>query len=242
MRMLSSVQNAEHRQDKGETMKNNRGVITLICGGIIIGVTIIFYLLTFDHIFTLPMRWLSLLFLLVVEVMGTVKVLKFGESILGAAHITLSAIHLAVVLILSILFVNIGPVFIKQYILINLLMIAIVAIIDVWLLYFDTRAKKSNQDYMDSSLSIKKSLHKAQEIMVKYENSEYASELNRLMEGLEYSNRSRLNGTEDEILSGLEELMTLLESSEEAIIKQKINEVQNLIELRSRQMKKSGSF
>ncbi len=57
--------------------------------------------------------------------------------------------------------------------------------------------------------------------MVKYESSEYASELNRLMEGLEYSNRSKLNGTEDEILSGLEELMTLLESSEEAIIKTK---------------------
>ena len=48
-------------------MKKSR-YIALICGGVSIVVTVMFYLMTFDNIFMAPMRWISLLFLIISEV------------------------------------------------------------------------------------------------------------------------------------------------------------------------------
>ena len=122
-------------------MKKNSMMTVLLCGLVAIFTTVIFYLLAFDHIFTIPMRWLSLLWLLIIEVIGTTKAMRVNRSILGVAQITASLLHLLGVLILSVVFVNLLPLLIKQYVLLNMLMLALVAVIDIVLLYFDSRTK-----------------------------------------------------------------------------------------------------
>ena len=65
-------------------MKNSK-LTTLICGLIAIAATVIFYLLTFDNIFTIPMRWVSLMFLLITECIGTLKALFVQKNIITMA-------------------------------------------------------------------------------------------------------------------------------------------------------------
>ena len=57
--------------------------IVLTCGAVSIAVTVIFYLLIFDNIFTVPMRWVSLLFLILAEAIGTIKAFTVKRSIFG---------------------------------------------------------------------------------------------------------------------------------------------------------------
>ena len=77
----------------------------LISGLTSIAITILLYLLTFDYIFNIPIRWISLCFLILSEVIGTFKALKIKKSIFGVSSIITSIIHIFVVLILSILFI-----------------------------------------------------------------------------------------------------------------------------------------
>ena len=74
-------------------MKNAK-LTTLICGLISIAATVIFYLLTFDNIFTIPMRWVSLMLLLVAEVIGTLKAIFVNKNIITQASIFTSIAHL----------------------------------------------------------------------------------------------------------------------------------------------------
>lgn len=122
-------------------MKKNSMVTILLCGMVAMFVTAIFYLLAFEHIFTIPMRWLSLMWLLIVEAIGTIKALRVNRSIFGVAQITASIFHLLGVLILSVVFVNLLPLLIKQYVLLNVLMLSVVAILDILLMHFDNRAR-----------------------------------------------------------------------------------------------------
>ena len=101
-------------------MKNAK-LTTLICGLISIAATVIFYLLTFDNIFTIPMRWVSLMLLLVAEVIGTLKAIFVNKNIITQASIFTSVAHLVVVLVISIVFVNFFPLAIRTYILLNIL-------------------------------------------------------------------------------------------------------------------------
>ena len=101
-------------------MLNKSKNIALICGAVSMTVTIIFYLLTFNNIFIVPMQWLSLVFLILAEAIGTIKAFTFKKSIFGVSNITTSIIHVIVVLIVSIIFVNIFPLLINRYILLNI--------------------------------------------------------------------------------------------------------------------------
>lgn len=118
-------------------MKKNSSMTILFCGTATILATIMLYLLIFGNIFTLPIRWISLLFLLIAEVIGTVKVLKVKRSILSLTTVVVSIVHLLTVFVLSLIFASILPLLVRQYVLINIIILAIVAIIDVLLLYFD---------------------------------------------------------------------------------------------------------
>ena len=110
--------------------------VTLICGAASIIVTIIFYLLTFDNIFAIPMRWTSLFFLIFAEVIGTVKALNIKKSIFGLASIIVSLLHLGIVLAISIIFVNTFPLLIRKYVLLNLLVLSIMLAADAIIIYF----------------------------------------------------------------------------------------------------------
>ena len=88
--------------------------IALICGAVSVAATTILYLLTFDNIFTIPMRWVSLMFLILAETIGTIKALTVKRTIFAVSNIVTSITHVIAVLALSIVFVNVFPLLIKK--------------------------------------------------------------------------------------------------------------------------------
>ena len=223
-------------------LKSSKG-ITLICGATSLVATIILYLLTFDNIFAVPMRWISLLFLIFAEIIGTVKALTIKKSIFGVANIIISLFHLGVVIALSIIFVNIFPLLIKAFILFNLLALGIIFAVDVIVIYFGGYISGKNETLAESQAVINGLHTKAKSLAIEYRQSSYSKELDEICEMLKYSDNSALSNDEVEILDKLDELRKLLFDNDEDV-SQKISDIKNSIKLRSLKIQgtKRGSY
>ncbi len=223
-------------------MKNSK-LTTLICGLIAIAATVIFYLLTFDNIFTIPMRWVSLMFLLVTECVGTLKALFVQKNFITQASVFTSIAHLVAVLILSIVFVNFFPLALKTYILLNILMLCALAAVDLFLLHFGKNVSASSKK-LKQSQSVMDACHaKAQGLVVVYGQSEYKDDLVAIAELIKYSDNSELTDDEATILAKLGELEAQLKDGGEGV-PNLIIEIKNVINLRSIKMKslKRGGY
>ncbi len=225
-------------------MKKSNRTTLAVCFCIAMIATIIFYLLAVDNIFTVPMFWLSLVFLLIAEMIGTIKALKIEGSIFGTANIMSSLIHILVVLGISLVFVNIFPVLVTQYILINLLLIAVIAVTDLVTLYFGTKAKEENKQHASSRALVDECYRKAEEMSITFAQSEHAEGLREISDMLKYSDHTDTCGNEKEILGKLYELRQLFREDGSLQIEEMIKQIQNLIKVRSAQIKqkKKGSF
>lgn len=217
--------------------------VTLICGAISITATIIFYLLTFDNIFTVPMRWISLIFLILTEVIGTVKAMCIKKSIFGVASISVSLFHLGAVLIISIIFVNTYPTLIKKYVLLNLLALIVMLAADVLIIYFGESIRNKNNALSENQAVIDSLYTSAKALEIEYRESTYSKNLNELSELLKYSDNSTLSNDEVAISEMLDELRKLLSDNAEGI-PQKISDIKNAIKLRSLKIKstKRGNY
>lgn len=217
--------------------------VTLICGAISITATIIFYLLTFDNIFTVPMRWISLIFLILTEVIGTVKAMCIKKSIFGVASISVSLFHLGVVLIISIIFVNTYPTLIKKYVLLNLLALIVMLAADVLIIYFGESIRNKNNALSENQAVIDSLYTSAKALEIEYRESTYSKNLNELSELLKYSDNSTLSNDEVAISEMFDELRKLLSDNAEGI-PQKISDIKNAIKLRSLKIKstKIGNY
>ena len=206
--------------------------VTLICGATSIIVTIIFYLLTFDNIFTIPMRWTSLMFLIFAEIIGTVKALSIKKSIFGISSIIVSLFHLGIVLAISIIFVNTFPTLIRKYVLINLLLLSVMLAVDVIIIYFGKYIGSKNK-VLSQNQTIAGNLYTiAMGLAIEYKESGYNGDLNEICELLKYSDNSELSG--DEVLI----------SDNDESIPEKILDIKKTIKLRSLKIKstKRGSY
>lgn len=223
-------------------LKNSKG-IALICGGTSVAATIIFYLMTFDNIFTIPMRWISLMFLIFTEGIGTVKALNIKKSIFGVSNIITSLFHLGIVLVISIIFVNIFPLFIKTYILLNVLALCILFVVDVIIIYFGDYVESKNKVLSENQSVIESLYTKAKELSIEYKETVYKKDLDEISEMLQYSDNSTLSNDEVIILNKLDELQEMLSNDDENIPK-KITDVKNAVKLRSMKVKNSkrGSY
>ena len=217
-------------------MLNKSKYITLICGAVSIAVTVIFYLLTFDNIFTIPMRWISLLFLIFAEMLGTVKALTIKKSFFGVVNIIASIAHIAAVLVLSIVFVNIFPLFIVKYILLNVLLLCILLVVDVVIYYFTNRVTFQNSKLNESQSVMGYCVEKAASLCVEFDNPNYKKDLEEIVELLKYSDNSCLTQDEMTIMNKLDELQLLLKNNDDSIA-EKIIEIKNAINLRSIKVK-----
>lgn len=224
-------------------MLKNSKAITLICGATSIVATTVFYLLTFDNIFAIPMRWVSLMFLIFAEGIGTAKALTIKKSIFGVANITASLFHLGTVLALSVIFVNIYPFSIKTYILLNLLVLGIMLAVDVIIIYFGGYVETKNSKLAESQAVLDGLYTKAKGLAIEYAQSSYSEDLDEISEMLRYSDNSTLSNDEIEISDKLEELHKLLVADDEGI-SQKISDIKDAIKLRSLKVKsvKRGSY
>ena len=66
-------------------LKRSKHII-LICGIAALVITVIFYQLTFDSIFSVPMVWISLMFLILTEIIGIIKALIIKKTIFGISE------------------------------------------------------------------------------------------------------------------------------------------------------------
>lgn len=223
-------------------MKNAK-LTTLICGLIAISATVVFYLLTFDNIFTIPMRWLSLMLLLVTEVIGTLKAIFANKDIITQATIFTSVAHLVAVLILSIVFVNFFPFALKTYILLNVLMLCALAAADLLILHFGKDISASNKKLAQSQSVMDACYTKAQGLVVVYGQGDYKNELVEITELIKYSDNSELTEDEAVIMEKLVELEAQLKENDENI-PALITEIKNVINLRTIKMKsiKRGGY
>lgn len=223
-------------------LKKSKG-IALICGGTSIAATIIFYLMTFDNIFTIPMRWISLMLLIFTEGIGTIKALNIKRSIFGISNIITSIFHLGIVLVMSIIFVNVFPLLIKTYILLNALALCILLVVDAVIIYFDDYIASKNK-VLSKNQSVIESLYtKVKELSIEYKETVYKKDLEEISEMLQYIDNSTLSNDEIAILNKLEELQEMLSNDDENI-RQKITDVKNAVKLRSLKIKsaKRGSY
>lgn len=223
-------------------MKRNNALIILIATCILIITMTLFYLLTFNNIFTLPMRWISLLFLVLVEVVGLVVILNTRRNIIGTAIITLAILHLVIVFVLSLLYVNVLPFDIIRYVIINILIFAIVIILYILLANFSMKSQLSNVNYKVGNTMLSEIFTSIKDLSLTYSNTEYKKDLEELIEFITYKRVVNLTGYENNILERVNELKASLKNSDESKIKEDIKKIRNLFEIISNNGKKIGDF
>lgn len=223
-------------------MKRNNTLIILIATCILIITMTLFYLLTFNNIFTLPMRWISLLFLVLVEVVGLVVILNTRRNIIGTAIITLAILHLVIVFVLSLLYVNVLPFDIIRYVIINILIFAIVIILYILLANFSMKSQLSNVNYKVGNTMLSEIFTSIKDLSLTYSNTEYKKDLEELIEFITYKRVVNLTGYENNILERVNELKASLKNSDESKIKEDIKKIRNLFEIISNNGKKIGDF
>ena len=223
-------------------MKRNNALIILIATCIFIITMTLFYLLTFNNIFTFPMRWISLLFLVLVEVVGLVVILNTRRNIIGTAIITLAILHLVIVFVLSLLYVNVLPFDIIRYVIINILIFAIVIILYILLANFSMKSQLSNVNYKVGNTILSEIFTSIKDLSLTYSNTEYKKDLEELIEFIAYKRVVNLTGYENDILERINELKASLKNSDESKIKEDIKEIRNLFEIISNNGKKIGDF
>ncbi len=223
-------------------MKRNNALIILIATCILIITMTLFYLLTFNNIFTFPMRWISLLFLVLVEVVGLVVILNTRRNIIGTAIITLAILHLVIVFVISLLYVNVLPFDIIRYVIINILIFAIVIILYILLANFSMKSQLSNVNYKVGNTILSEIFTSIKDLSLTYSNTEYKKDLEELIEFIAYKRVVNLTGYENDILERINELKASLKNSDESKIKEDIKEIRNLFEIISNNGKKIGDF
>lgn len=223
-------------------MKRNNALIILIATCILIITMTLFYLLTFNNIFTFPMRWISLLFLVLVEVVGLVVILNTRRNIIGTAIITLAILHLVIVFVISLLYVNVLPFDIIRYVIINTLIFAIVIILYILLANFSMKSQLSNVNYKVGNTILSEIFTSIKDLSLTYSNTEYKKDLEELIEFIAYKRVVNLTGYENNILERVNELKASLKNSDESKIKEDIKKIRNLFEIISNNGKKIGDF
>lgn len=223
-------------------MKRNNALIILIATCILIITMTLFYLLTFNNIFTFPMRWISLLFLVLVEVVGLVVILNTRRNIIGTAIITLAILHLIIVFVISLLYVNVLPFDIIRYVIINILIFAIVIILYILLANFSMKSQLSNVNYKVGNTMLSEIFTSIKDLSLTYSNTEYKKDLEELIEFITYKRVVNLTGYENNILERVNELKASLKNSDESKIKEDIKKIRNLFEIISDNGKKIGDF
>lgn len=182
--------------------------------------------------------------LIFTESIGTIKALNIKKSIFGISNIITSIFHLGIVLVMSIIFVNVFPLHIKTYILLNALALCILLVVDAVIIYFDDYIASKNKVLSENQSVIESLYTKAKELSIEYKETVYEKDLEEISEMLQYADNSTLSNDEIAILNRLEELQEMLSNNDDENIRQKITDVKNAVKLRSLKIKsaKRGSY
>lgn len=213
-------------------MARNFHARVLICTVVVLAATATFYQFVFGDIFSVTIRWVSLLFLILAEIIGTCKILYIKKTIFGTANITASLIHIGCVIAVSLIFTNTFPFLVTRYIGLNVFMLCTLAIVDVILVHSGERIVSDNARLGESQAMVASCYEKAQVLCVEYRGGSYSKDLSEIAEMIKYCDNSVLTNDEIAILDGLEQLQGLL-ADDNPSVPEKITEIKNLIRQRS---------
>lgn len=215
-------------------MSKNSKATALICGGAAVIVTILFYLFAFDNIFTIPMRWVSMMFLILAEIIGSVKAITYSKTIIGISKITSSIIHVIAVLLLSLLFVNALPFHLKQYLLINMLFLALLFVTDTVITFFDGHVQEKDNALSGSQAILRGCYTKFEQIRIMNKRPEYETAFKEISELLKYADNSAVSGDEIAISTQMDGLAALFHADGDAAdIKAKLEDIKATLEIRA---------
>ena len=188
------------------------------------------------------MRWLSLTALLIAEIIGTVKTLTVARNIFGVAQIITSILHLLATLVLSIVFVNLFPLFIKEYILFTLLMLTIIVTVDVLLLHFSHKSHIISQNFATSVTTIDECEAKVKQLIMENKGTTFTVPLEAIAEMLIYANRGMIGTNDSELKNKIDAIGVLIADNKEKKALETIKQTQNILKHRAETTKKTGSF
>lgn len=218
-------------------------LLAIACGSIATLATVIFYVLLFDNIFSVTIRWLSLVLLIIANAVTVVKFLLNRKNIIAQLSVFTSYIHYAVVLLLSLIFAIFLPSHIKVYILLNILLLCALTTCDLCIMCLGRKVSLENKKLSQSQGVMDACYSKAQCLMIVCEDANCKKDLSDISELIKYSDNSELTGDESMIMTKLSELEDEIKNNGENS-SNIISEIKEIITLRSIKVKsmKRGGF
>ena len=119
----------------------NKKVVIGLCGCIVSIVTVLLYCLFVEKLFDIPVRWLSLIFVLVSEGLIILKGFTVKKGIISYARLTAGILTFLLTVLTAFLFIKLFSESTKGYIFFNVLYLATEAIIDILLGYLMKKEK-----------------------------------------------------------------------------------------------------
>lgn len=226
-------------------MKKVFKTLPLICWGLVVVVTALVYFLIVNDLFDFPVKWLSVCFVLLAEIIMCAKHVLGKRSIIMNTQGITGGIYLAAVFVLSIIYINLSDPNIKRFIAIHAILLSVLTITDLTLLNFEKHTSASD-NILAKNQSIMAACGNLMDIIIaENANSKYKNELFEIYEAIRYSDNSALSGDEDNIMEKLQELEEALKSSDNAEdISVKIRDIKTLVKTRDIYIKqnKRGKF
>ena len=223
-------------------MRNSK-LTTVLAGLITMTITAILYCVIFNDIFAIPVRWVSLIFILIAEGIAVAKILLAKKDLLAITHLVTSGAHVVIVLLMSIIFAAIFTQSIKTCVVLNIILLLVLGLVDLIVGSIRKNVNHSNKKLAESQGVMDACYAKAQSLAVVFESSNYKKDILEIAELIKYSDNSELTGDEVTIMNNLENLeVALKENSDNS--SQLILETKHVIQLRTIKMKsiKRGSY
>ena len=226
-------------------MKKNFKVLPALCWSLIVVVTALVYFLLVDELFSKPIKWISLCFVLLAEIFLCLKFLTNRKSIILNTQGITGGIYLLAVFVLSIVYTNASDPNVKWFVSIHSILLLVLAIVDLTILNFDLKMSAADTSLANSQSVIFNCLKITEDIIAENKNNELEKPLNELCEAIKYSDNSILTGGEDNIAIALGELKDVMRGSYDvADVLERIRIVKALVKTRSNDLKikQRGNF
>lgn len=221
-------------------MKKGFKTLPVICWTLAVIVTALVYWLLVDGLFSFPVKWISVCFVLLAEILLCFKSLTKKLSIITSPQLIFGGIYLFVTFIMSVIYINLSDPNIKWFISLHAVLLVILAIADLTVGNFQKQF-----DAADRQLAKNQSVMSAcgvliDTIIAENPNTDYQKDLTAISEALRYADNSILSGDEGELAQKLEALRNLLKSGDNnQEIRVKINDIKSLIKVRELYIKQN---
>lgn len=189
-----------------------------LIGGIVMVVTILVFVLTVENLFKIPMGWIALIGLLLLEAATTYF---FGSSEgnpkkVGAAVTFLIGTVIAIPI--SVLFINVFPFAYKWYIVLYVLIVAMAFIAAYFILRNNAVSENATAELKSAKASMLRSRAAVNAMINSDAGKGYLEILTALDEDLKYSNDAVVSPMDDEIYSSICELSQKIADEGEDVV------------------------